>query len=191
MLLVVGLGNPGERYARTRHNIGFISLDALADRQGVSFSPGRSESLVARIRIADREVLAAKPQTFMNLSGATVQGLMAFHRIRPEEVYVLVDDTLLDLGRFRVRSGGSHGGHNGLRDIENRIGRDYNRLRIGVGSKPPEWDLADWVLSRFSPSELATLEKRFPALENCLETWILEGPQAAAARYNGPWKPEA
>lgn len=190
MLLVVGLGNPGERYARTRHNIGFLSLDALAHRQGVSFSPGRADSLVAKFRIADREILAAKPQTFMNLSGAAVQGLMTYHRIRPEEVYVVVDDTLLDLGRFRVRSGGSHGGHNGLKDIESRIGQAYNRLRVGVGAKPPQWDLADWVLSRFAASELAALEKRIPALENCLETWILEGPQAAAARFNGPWKPE-
>jgi peptidyl-tRNA hydrolase, PTH1 family len=191
MLLLVGLGNPGERYARTRHNIGFLSLDALAHRQGVSFSPGRADSLTAKLRIADREVLAAKPQTFMNLSGATVQGLMAYHRIRPQDVYVLVDDTLLDLGRFRVRAEGSHGGHNGLRDIEARIGQTYNRLRVGVGAKPSEWDLADWVLSRFAPSELAALEKRFPALENCLETWILEGPQAAAAKFNGPWKLEA
>jgi len=191
MLLLVGLGNPGERYARTRHNVGFLALDALAHRQGVSFSPGRAQSHLAKIRIADREVLAAKPQTFMNLSGATVQGLMAFHRIRPEDTYVVVDDTLLDLGRFRVRAEGSHGGHNGLKDIEARIGQAYNRLRIGVGAKPPEWDLADWVLSRFATEDLATLEKRFPALENCLETWILEGPQAAAARFNGPWKPEA
>ncbi len=191
MLLVVGLGNPGERYARTRHNIGFLSLDALAHRQGVSFSPSRADSLTAKLRIADREVLAAKPQTFMNLSGASVQGLMAYHRIRPEDVYVVVDDTLLDLGRFRVRAEGSHGGHNGLKDIESRIGQAYNRLRVGVGAKPPEWDLADWVLSRFAPSELAALEKRFQALENCLETWILEGPKSAAARFNGPWKPEA
>ncbi|HXP90293.1 MAG TPA: aminoacyl-tRNA hydrolase [Fibrobacteria bacterium] len=191
MQLLVGLGNPGERYARTRHNVGFLALDALANRQGVSFSPGRAESLLAKLRIADRDVLAAKPQTFMNLSGAAVQGLMAYHRIRPEDAYVVVDDTLLDLGRFRVRAGGSHGGHNGLKDIEARIGQAYNRLRIGVGAKPEEWDLADWVLSRFEKEELADLEKRFPALENCLETWILEGPQAAATRFNGPWKPEA
>lgn len=190
MNLLVGLGNPGERYARTRHNIGFLALDALATRQGVSFSSGRADAQVARLRIADREVLAAKPQTFMNLSGASVQGLMTFHRIRPEDVYVVVDDTLLDLGRFRVRAGGSHGGHNGLRDIQERIGQAYNRLRIGVGSKPPEWDLADWVLSRFSPNELAALENRFPALENCLETWFLDGAKAAAAIHNGPWKPE-
>jgi peptidyl-tRNA hydrolase, PTH1 family len=191
MLLLVGLGNPGERYARTRHNIGFLALDALASRQGVSFSPGKSDAHVARLKLAGKDVLAAKPQTFMNLSGASVQGLMAFHRIRPEDVYVVVDDTLLDLGRFRVRAGGSHGGHNGLRDIQDRIGQAYNRLRVGVGAKPAEWDLADWVLSKFAPKELSVLENRFPALENCLETWIREGAQAAAAIHNGPWKPEA
>ena len=191
MVLLVGLGNPGERYARTRHNIGFLALDALALRQGVSFSAGRADAQVARLKIAGKDVLAAKPQTFMNLSGVSVQGLMAFHRIRPEDVYVVVDDTLLDLGRFRVRAGGSHGGHNGLRDIQERIGQAYNRLRVGVGSKPPEWDLADWVLSRFSPQEISALENRFPALENCLETWFRDGAQAAAAIHNGPWKPEA
>jgi len=191
MILLAGLGNPGERYARTRHNIGFIALDALASRQGVSFSSGRADSLVAKIRLADQDVLAAKPQTFMNLSGAAVQGLMTFHKIRPEQVFVIVDDTLLDLGRFRVRAGGSHGGHNGLRDIESRIGQGYNRLRIGVGSKPPEWDLADWVLSRFSPLELSALENRFPTLQNCMETWIRQGTQVASTQFNGPWKPEA
>jgi PTH1 family peptidyl-tRNA hydrolase len=190
MILLAGLGNPGERYARTRHNIGFLALDALASRQGVSFSPGRSDAHVAKLVLAGREVLAAKPQTFMNLSGTSVQGLMAFHRIRPEDVYVVVDDTLLDLGRFRVRAGGSHGGHNGLRDIQQRIGQAYNRLRVGVGAKPEGWDLADWVLSKFTREESSMLEKRFPALENCLETWILEGAQAAAAIHNGPWKPE-
>lgn len=190
MKLLVGLGNPGERYARTRHNIGFIALDALASRQGVSFSSGRSDVLASKLRIADEDVLAIKPQTFMNLSGASVQGWMTFHRIRPQDVFVVVDDTLLDLGRFRVRAGGSHGGHNGLRDIEARIGKDYNRLRVGVGAKPPEWDLADWVLSRFSAIELSVLEKRLPALEHCLETWFRKGDQAAAALFNGPWKPD-
>lgn len=190
MKLLVGLGNPGERYARTRHNIGFLALDALADRQGVSFASGRAQSQVAKLSIAGEEVLAAKPQTFMNLSGATVQGLMTFHKVHPKDVFVVVDDTLLDLGRFRVRAAGSHGGHNGLRDIESRIGPAYNRLRVGVGTKPPPWDLADWVLSRFSETELSQLAKRFPALETCLETWFRKGDQAAAALFNGPWSPD-
>ena len=189
MRLVVGLGNPGERYARTRHNIGFLALDALAASQGVSFSSGKGNSQVAKLRIGKEDVLAAKPQTFMNLSGAAVQGLMTFHKIHPTDVFVVVDDMLLDLGRFRVRAGGSHGGHNGLRDIEARVGSAYNRLRVGVGAKPPQWDLADWVLSKFSESELQALEKRFPALENCLQTWFEKGAQAAASLFNGPWNP--
>ena len=189
MRLVVGLGNPGERYARTRHNIGFLALDALATRQGVSFSKGKGDGLVAKLKVGPEEVLAAKPQTFMNLSGTTVQALMTFHKIHPKDVFVVVDDMQLDLGRFRVRDGGSHGGHNGLRDIQERIGPDYNRLRIGVGAKPPEWDLADWVLSRFSPPELLALEKRLPALEDCLTTWFEKGAVAAASLFNGPWNP--
>lgn len=190
MKLLVGLGNPGERYARTRHNIGFLALDALASRRGVSFSKGRADAMVAKFELSGQEVLAAKPQTFMNLSGASVQGLMTFHKVHPRDVYVVVDDMLLDLGRLRVRGSGSHGGHNGLRDIEARIGKDYNRLRVGVGQKPPQWDLADWVLSRFSESELVILEKRFPALEDCLVTWFQKGEQAAATGFNGPWKPD-
>ncbi len=189
MRLVVGLGNPGERYARTRHNIGFLALDALASGQGVSFSSGKGDSLTTKLRIGTEEVLAAKPQTFMNLSGACVQALMTFHKIHPRDVFVIVDDMLLDLGRFRLRANGSHGGHNGLRDIEERIGPAYNRLRIGVGAKPEQWDLADWVLSRFSGQELQDLEKRFPALENCFQIWFEKGVEAAASLFNGPWKP--
>lgn len=189
MRLVVGLGNPGERYARTRHNIGFLALDALAARQGVSFAPGRGDNLVAKLRIGGEEVIAAKPQTYMNLSGAAVQALMTFHKIHPRDVFVVVDDMQLDLGRFRVRAEGSHGGHNGLRDIQARIGPAYNRVRIGVGAKPPQWDLADWVLSRFSSSEMQTLEIRFPALENCLQVWFEKGLDAATSLYNGPWNP--
>jgi PTH1 family peptidyl-tRNA hydrolase len=186
MKLLVGLGNPGERYARTRHNIGFLALDVLASRRGVLFASDRGESVTARLRIGAHEFLAVKPQTFMNLSGKSVQAHMTFHKIRPEDVYVVVDDVTLDVGRFRVRADGSHGGHNGLRDIESRIGKVYNRLRIGVGARPPEWDLADWVLSRFAPSEISYLEKRMEALDNCLQTWIDQGISAAASLYNGP-----
>jgi PTH1 family peptidyl-tRNA hydrolase len=186
MKLLVGLGNPGTKYAQTRHNIGFMALDALAYRRGVLFSSDRGESLGVRMRIGGHDVLAVKPQTFMNLSGKSVQAHMTFHKIRPEDLYVVVDDVTLDVGRFRLRAEGSHGGHNGLRDIEARIGKTYNRLRIGVGSRPEGWDLADWVLSRFSSPELSLLEKRMEALDNCLETWFEKGIQSAAALYNGP-----
>lgn len=186
MKLVVGLGNPGSRYSQTRHNIGFIALDALASRRGVLFASDRGDSLSARMRIGGHEVLAVKPQTFMNLSGKSVQAQMTFHKIRPEDVFVVVDDVTLDLGRFRLRADGSHGGHNGLRDIEARVGKVYNRLRVGVGAKPSEWDLADWVLSRFAPEELSFLEKRVEALDNCLELWFDKGIQSAATLYNGP-----
>ncbi len=186
MKLLVGLGNPGARYSQTRHNIGFAAVDALASRQGVLFASDRGDSLSARMRIGCHDVLAIKPQTFMNLSGKSVQAHMTFHKIRPEDVYVVVDDVTLDVGRFRLRAEGSHGGHNGLRDIEARVGKGYNRLRIGVGAKPPNWDLADWVLSRFSSEEISCLEKRMEALHNCLEIWFDKGIQSAAALYNGP-----
>lgn len=186
MKLLVGLGNPGERYSRTRHNVGFLALDALANRQGVLFSSDRGESKSARLRIGREEVLAILPQTYMNLSGKSVQAHMTFHKIRPQDVFVVVDDVSLAVGRFRVRADGSHGGHNGLRDIEARIGKVYNRLKIGVGARPAEWDLADWVLSRFSPDELSFLAKRFDELENCLRVWFEEGLEATATLYNRP-----
>jgi len=186
MKLVVGLGNPGEKYSRTRHNVGFQALDALATGQGVLFSSDRGNSLTARLNIGSQPVLAVKPQAFMNLSGGAVQAHMAFHKIRPEDLFVIVDDVTLDVGRFRLRAEGSHGGHNGLRDIESRIGKVYNRLRIGVGSKPADWDLADWVLSRFAPDEFSFLEKRLSALENCLQMWMEKGLSVAATLYNGP-----
>lgn len=186
MKLVVGLGNPGEQYARTRHNIGFLALDALASSRGVLFSSDRGESVSARARLGAHEVLLVKPQTYMNLSGKSVQAHMTFHKIRPEDLFVIVDDVTLAVGRFRVRPDGSHGGHNGLRDIEARIGKVYNRLRIGVGAKPEPWDLADWVLSKFSTEEISFLEKRMDALDNCLQLWFEKGAAAAAALYNGP-----
>lgn len=186
MKLVVGLGNPGEQYARTRHNIGFLALDALASSRGVLFSSDRGDSVSVRARIGGEEVLLVKPQTYMNLSGKSVQAHMTFHKIRPEDLFVVVDDVTLSVGRFRVRADGSHGGHNGLRDIESRIGKVYNRLRVGVGAKPTEWDLADWVLSRFSKEEISFLENRMDALDNCLQLWFEKGAAAAAALYNGP-----
>jgi PTH1 family peptidyl-tRNA hydrolase len=186
MRLLAGLGNPGESYARTRHNIGFLALDALAASQGVSFSKGIGGSQVARLRIGREDVLLVKPQSFMNLSGKPIQAAMAFHKIKPADVFVIVDDVLLELGRFRARGEGSHGGHNGLRSIQEAIGTAYQRLRVGCGPCPEGWDLANYVLGRFKPDELVFLEKRLELVGPMLEKWFEEGVSSVAQLYNGP-----
>lgn len=186
MRLLAGLGNPGESYARTRHNIGFLALDALASSQGVSFSKGVGGSQLAKIRVGGEDVLLVKPQSYMNLSGKPIQGAMAFYKIKPSDVFVIVDDVLLDLGRFRARGEGSHGGHNGLRSIQESIGSAYQRLRIGCGPCPEGWDLANFVLGRFKPEELDFLEKRFGELVPLLEMWFSKGISSVAQLYNGP-----
>ena len=186
MRLLAGLGNPGESYARTRHNIGFLALDALASSQGVSFSKGIGASQTAKVRVGGEDVLLVKPQSFMNLSGKPVQAAMTFYKIKPTDVFVVVDDVLLDLGRFRARGEGSHGGHNGLRSIQEAIGPAYQRLRIGCGPCPQGWDLANFVLGRFAAEELAFLEKRFQELPSLLELWFSKGISSVTQLYNGP-----
>jgi len=186
MRLLAGLGNPGEQYARTRHNIGFQAVDALASGQGVSFSKGTGGNQVARIRIGGDDVLLAKPQSFMNLSGKPVQALMAYYKILPQDVYVVVDDVLLELGRFRARGEGSHGGHNGLRSIQECIGPAYQRLRVGCGPCPQGWDLADFVLGRFAKDDYDFLQQRFELLPELFALWFRQGVSAVAQLHNGP-----
>ncbi len=186
MRLLAGLGNPGEQYVHTRHNIGFDAVDALASGQGVSFSKGNGKSLVARMRLGDEDVLLVKPQSFMNLSGEPVQAVMTYYKIRPQDVFVIVDDILLDTGRFRARGEGSHGGHNGLRSIQEHIGSAYQRLRIGSGPCPKGWDLADFVLGRFSRDDLAFLNKRYELLPDLFSLWFHQGISAVAQLHNGP-----
>lgn len=186
MRLLAGLGNPGESYARTRHNIGFQALDALANGQGVSFSKGIAGSQVAKVRLSGEDVLLVKPQSYMNLSGKPIQAAMTFYKIRPQDVFVVVDDVLLELGRFRARGEGSHGGHNGLRSIQEAIGVAYQRLRIGCGPCPAQWDLADFVLGKFTSEEWKILQPRFELLPEILDVWFKQGISAVSQLYNGP-----
>ena len=185
--LIVGLGNPGKEYVRTRHNCGFRALDILADQLGCKVDKGKFQGLYGQCSYRGRKLLLLKPQTYMNRSGRSVVQLSAYFNVPPQRIIVMFDDISLDPGRLRIRSDGSAGGHNGIKSIIEQLGsQDFPRVKIGVGSKPtPEYDLADWVLSSFSAQEEQALK---PALERAADAalCILEhGVPEAANRFNG------
>ena len=185
--LIVGLGNPGAAYAKTRHNAGFLAIDRLAGAVGASIDRARFKALVGEGVLADARVLFLKPQTFMNLSGEAVREAAAFYRIAPSNIIVVYDDVTLDVGRLRVRGKGSDGGHNGMKSIIAGLGsNEFARVRIGIGKKPhPDYDLADWVLSPFSDADMAELEKSFPLVKNGVELLIKGDLAAAMQACNG------
>jgi PTH1 family peptidyl-tRNA hydrolase len=187
MHLVVGLGNPGERYALTRHNAGFQVVDELARRGGVSCDRKQFGALVDRARISEADAVLAKPQTFMNLSGQAVNSLRGFYKADMAEVVVVHDDVDLAFGDVRLKSGGGHGGHNGLRDIQAKLGRnDFVRVRVGVSRPPDGWDTAAWVLGRFSEGEQASLDevvdKAADAVEHLLRVGLTQAMNSVNAR---------
>ena len=161
--LIVGLGNPGRQYENTRHNAGFLSIDRLAETLGVTIDRARFHALTAIADLDGRKVMLMKPQTLMNASGLAVQEAMMFYKLDASQLVVISDDINLAPGKLRIRSGGSDGGQKGLRDIITCLGTDaFARVRVGVGQKPhPDYDLAKWVLSKFSPEDMALLTPAF------------------------------
>ena len=157
--LIVGLGNPGRQYENTRHNAGFITLDVIAEKAGARVNRIKFKGLCGEGMLGGKKVLFLKPSTFMNLSGQSVQEAMSFYKLPPEKVLVIFDDISLDPGKLRIRRKGSDGGHNGIKNIIYLSGKDtFPRIKMGVGKKPnPGWDLADWVLSRFTEDEQKAL----------------------------------
>ena len=185
--LIVGLGNPGSEYARTRHNCGFRALDILADKLGCRVDKGKFQGLYGQCSYRDKKLLLLKPQTYMNLSGRSVLQLSAYFHVPPQRIIVMFDDISLEPGRLRVRADGSAGGHNGIKSIIQEVGSQaFPRVKIGVGAKPnPEYDLADWVLSTFSAAEEKALG---PALERAADaalSIIDNGVPETANRFNG------
>ena len=157
--MVVGLGNPGAKYEGTRHNAGFITVDKLAANYSVTVTKSKSNALYAKCDISGKSCLLVKPQTYMNNSGEAVGALAKFYKVPPERVLIICDEIALDVGKMRIRRKGSDGGHNGLKSIAMHIGDDYPRIKLGVGKKPhPDYDLAAWVLSKFTKDELITLD---------------------------------
>lgn len=184
--LIVGLGNPGEKYSFTRHNAGFLCLDLLAQRHECSVKKLRFRALTGDVCLAGHRCLLLKPQTFMNNSGEAVREAMHFYKIPPEKTILLFDDISLPTGRLRIRRSGSDGGQKGVRSIILLTGSDaYPRIKIGVGEKPtPDWDLADWVLSPFTKQELQTMRTACDAACDALELMVCGETDAAMGKYN-------
>src|SRR6187397_1718365 len=185
MKLIVGLGNPGPKYAGTRHNVGFDVVDYLAAGPGCSMFREKFEAFVAEMKEGDETVLLMKPLTFMNLSGRAVRQAVDFYKTPVEQVLIVCDDFNLPLGKLRIRAKGSHGGQNGLRNIQEHLGTDaYTRLRIGVG-EPGPGDAVDHVLSKFKPGERKAVEEAIAVAAQAALTWIRQGTPAAMNRFNG------
>ena len=184
MKVIVGLGNPGREYAATRHNVGFAVVDILAASPRAGRFVERFQAEIAELAEDAGKVLLVKPLTYMNLSGQCVRELLDFYKVPIEDLLVVADDINLPLGKLRFRSRGSHGGHNGLRNIQQHLGtNEYARLRIGVGS--PENDAVDHVLSRFRASELPVIQDAVALAAQAVALWIEKGTEVCMNRYNG------
>jgi len=182
--LVVGLGNPGKRYQDTRHNVGYSVIDLLALAPSVGKSQDRFHAQVVEWREGSYKVLLVKPETFMNLSGQCVRQFLDYFQVPLGDLLVICDDINLPLGRLRVRARGTHGGHNGLRDIQNHLGTtEYSRLRVGVGA--PEEDAINHVLGRFRPSELQAIKEAVALAAQAVIVWLHHGVEACMNQYNG------
>ncbi|QDU23470.1 aminoacyl-tRNA hydrolase [Urbifossiella limnaea] len=190
MKLIVGLGNPGPKYAGTRHNVGFDVIDYLAAAPGTSPFREKFEAFVAERQEGGEAVLLVKPLTFMNLSGRSVRAVLDFYKLTVEQLLVVCDDFNLPLGKLRVRAKGSHGGQNGLRNIQDQLGTDgYARLRIGVG-QPAEGEAVDFVLSRFKPAERAAAADAVAKAAQAAVVWATAGVEECMNRFNGGDDPQ-
>ena len=185
--LIVGLGNPGKEYAKTRHNCGFQAMDLLAQSLGCKIDKGKFQGLYGQTVYEGQKLYLLKPQTYMNLSGRSVLQLSAYYSIPPQRIIVLFDDISLEVGRLRIRADGSAGGHNGIKSIISEVGSQaFPRVKIGVGGKPhPDADLADWVLSGFTASEEKALHSALERAADAALCIISKGVPEAANRYNG------
>lgn len=166
--ILVGLGNPDKKYENTRHNAGFMAIDCIADKLNTTIDKAKFKSLCQTVTISDKKCLLLKPMTYMNLSGEAVLEALKFYKLDTSKLIVFYDDISLEPGFVRIRRKGSHGGHNGIRSIIDLTKKDdFKRVKIGVGKKPhPDYDLANWVLSKFTDNDLKNLQK---VLENCFE----------------------
>lgn len=192
MKIVVGLGNPGQKYRGTRHNIGFDVISELGRRHSTSLPKGRFNAETVEVRIAGQQCLLVSPLTFMNLSGKSIAAAIAFYKCDPaEDLLVICDDLNLDVGRLRMRAKGSAGGQNGLKDTISRLGGDgFARLRVGIGKPPPQWDTANYVLGKYTDEEKDTMALATTRAADAVETWVGEGVLKAMNQFNGdPAKP--
>lgn len=182
---IVGLGNPGRQYEETKHNVGFHVIDKLAKKYDIEVNKFKNKAFVGDGTIKGKRVLLVKPQTYMNLSGESVREIVNFYKIPQERFVVIFDDTSLPCGSVRIREKGSHGGHNGIRNIIDQMGTDeFNRIKVGIGEKPSGWDLADYVLAKFNPDDLPMMEQGMDKAVQGVELMLSRGIKEAANRVN-------
>lgn len=184
MKLIVGLGNPGRKYADTRHNVGFDVLAELARRHAATGPKSKFQGELCEAQINQSRVLLLCPQTYMNNSGASVQPAAEFYKLSNEDLLVVCDDFNLPLAKIRFRARGSSGGQKGLADIINRLGEDVSRLRIGIGSPNPGWDVADFVLSKFDALDKADIDAAIQRAADGAEDWVKSGIEHCMNVYN-------
>lgn len=184
--LVVGLGNPGTKYENTRHNVGFMTADLFMKENSGEFNKSKMQGVFGECKIGNSRILVVKPQTFMNNSGVCVSQIAKFYKIPTDRIIVIFDDISLDVGNLRIRRKGSHGGHNGMRSIVGQLGNDnIPRIKIGVGAKPhPDYDLADWVLSKFPKSDNENLNKSLENASNAIKEIITRDIDSAMNKFN-------
>ena len=190
MYLIAGLGNPDKKYEATRHNIGFETIDLLAHKTGIKLSKLKHKAVWGDGIIGGEKVIIAKPQTYMNLSGESIRDIASFYKIPPENIIIVCDDINIELGRVRIRPKGSDGGHNGLKSIIYQLASDeFVRIRMGVGApKGEHYNLADYVLGRFSKEEIEILTPTANRVTEAIEAIIREGVSSAMNKYNGAAK---
>ena len=185
MYLIAGLGNPTREYEKTRHNVGFSVIDVLADKYNIDVSDRKHKALCGKGIIEGEKVLLLKPQTFMNLSGESIREAVDYYKIDPEEIIVIYDDISLGVGQIRIRAKGSAGGHNGIKNIIAHLGGQvFPRIKVGVGEKPPKWDLADYVLGHFSKEEQEQMKEGYEHAVCAVKEIVTGNIEAAMNEYN-------
>lgn len=185
MRIIIGLGNPTEKYQATRHNIGWDAITRISDDYRIPLNQKKHKAICGMGYIEGEKVILAQPITYMNLSGESVRELVDFYKVPTEDIIVIYDDINLDVGQLRIRKKGSAGGHNGIKSIINHLGtEDFPRIRIGVGEKPKDWDLADYVLSRFKDEEEIAIREALKDTSDACRIIITDGIDAAMNKYN-------
>ena len=192
MYIIAGLGNPTLQYEGTRHNVGFDVIDTLADKYNISVDARKSSAFIGKGMIEGQKVILVKPQTYMNLSGESIRGLVDYYKIDVEhELLVIYDDISLDVGQLRIRKKGSAGGHNGIKNIIANLGtQNFPRIKVWVGEKPKKYDLADYVLSHFSKAERELMEEGYQKAVKAVEMLLDGEMEAAMNEYNRKVKPK-
>jgi PTH1 family peptidyl-tRNA hydrolase len=185
MYIIAGLGNPTREYEKTRHNVGFEAVDVLADKLGSRVTEKKHKAFYGTGRIGLEKVILSKPQTFMNLSGESIRAMADFYKVEPDHIIIICDDINLAEGQLRIRAKGSAGGHNGLKNIISHLGtQEFLRIRVGVGEKPKEMDLADYVLGRFPREQAAIMDQAYKEAAEAAILVVTEGAEAAMNHFN-------